>query len=115
MTPIPISAVHKATEEDEKKRITDAGGMVMRGRVFGDISISRAFGDRNYKQPKQEVDYISSDPFTFSIDLTEEHIFIIIASDGLWDKFTFKEAIELLHSNIKVIYYFIRKKCKKIY
>merc|ERR1711904_436773 len=87
MTPIPISEIHKATEESEKKRIIDSGGVVMRGRVFGDISISRAFGDRNYKTPKQEVDYILSDPFTFSVDLTDEHIFIIIASDGLWDKF----------------------------
>ena len=108
MTPIRISETHKATEEAEKQRISKAGGMVMRGRVFGDLSISRALGDLNYKIPKQEADYVSSDAFVKEIALTDEHIFVILASDGLWDKISFQEAIDMVHSKIKVCWTFYK-------
>lgn len=98
--PICISETHKATEESEKRRITEAGGMVMKGRVYGDLSISRAVGDRNYKIPKQDADYVSSDPFIMETHLTHHHLFAIIASDGLWDKVTFSEAVSAVHKEI---------------
>ena len=100
--PVRISETHKATEEAEKQRITSQGGMVMRGRVFGDLSISRAVGDRNYKVPKQEANYVSSDPFITSVTLTHHHLFAIIASDGLWDKLTFEEAVDISHEKLRV-------------
>jgi len=100
MTPIRISETHKATEESEKKRILSEGGMVMKGRVFGDLSISRALGDLNYKIPKVENDFVSSDAFTTEIQLTPENLFVIIASDGLWDKISFQEAVDMVHAQI---------------
>jgi serine/threonine protein phosphatase PrpC len=41
---------HKPTREDEQKRIRDAGGFVINNRVMGELAVSRAFGDAEFKK-----------------------------------------------------------------
>lgn len=36
---------HKATNPDEVKRIKDLGGVIFRGRVSGNLAVTRALGD----------------------------------------------------------------------
>ena len=96
---IVLTEAHKASEKSEKERIVNAGGMVMRNRVFGDLSISRALGDLNYKKPKQEENYVSNQAHMRSIALNQNNDFIIIASDGLWDTMSYQEAVNLLYHN----------------
>lgn len=40
---------HKPAREDESKRIRDAGGFVINNRVMGELAVSRAFGDSEFK------------------------------------------------------------------
>lgn len=47
-----MSEDHKPDNELEKKRITDAGGYVVEGRVSGNLNLSRALGDLEYKSNK---------------------------------------------------------------
>jgi len=96
-----LSETHKASEPSEKQRITEAGGMVMKNRVFGDLSISRALGDLNYKQPKQEANYVSDQAYIQKTVLSPINEFLIVASDGLWDTFTFQEAVEYVYHHRK--------------
>ena len=108
---IQLTEAHKASEKKEKERITKAGGMVMRNRLFGDLSISRALGDLNYKKPKQEENYVSNEAFMRRIPLTQNNDFIVIASDGLWDTMSFKEAMHILyHNKVRNGYLSIAKK-----
>jgi serine/threonine protein phosphatase PrpC len=44
-----MSEDHKPDNELEKKRISDAGGFVTEGRVNGNLNLSRALGDMEYK------------------------------------------------------------------
>lgn len=47
---LPTSTDHKPTREDEHKRIRDAGGFVINNRVMGELAVSRAFGDCEFKK-----------------------------------------------------------------
>jgi len=48
----PLSVDHKPNSEKELKRITDAGGFVFGNRVMGELAVSRAFGDKDFKLRK---------------------------------------------------------------
>lgn len=47
---IPLSFDHKPDDEEEEKRIRNAGGYVTGGRVEGDLAVSRGLGDFRFKQ-----------------------------------------------------------------
>lgn len=49
-------------------------------RVQGSLAVSRALGDRHLKQ------WIIAEPETKIIRIKPEYEFLILASDGLWDK-----------------------------
>lgn len=51
-------------------------------RVQGTLAVTRAFGDMNFKQ------WISAEPEVKQLDITHGCEFLILASDGLWDKVT---------------------------
>lgn len=48
--PMPLSVDHKPAREDEAQRIRDAGGFVINNRVMGELAVSRAFGDCEFKK-----------------------------------------------------------------
>lgn len=45
----PLSYDHKPNDEKELTRIKNAGGDVIEGRVNGNLNLSRALGDFEYK------------------------------------------------------------------
>jgi serine/threonine protein phosphatase PrpC len=47
---IPLSFDHKPDDEEETRRIRNAGGYVAGGRVEGDLAVSRGLGDFRFKQ-----------------------------------------------------------------
>lgn len=49
-------------------------------RVQGSLAVSRAIGDLHLKE------WIISEPETKKLSLTSDCEFLIMASDGLWDK-----------------------------
>jgi serine/threonine protein phosphatase PrpC len=90
--PIRISRDHKPDDPDERRRIFEAGGVVVQGRVIGKdsaIDTSRALGDYDFKLPRNEAraDFISSQPYVPDpIILSPKCKFIVLASDGLWNQ-----------------------------
>ena len=46
---VPLSYDHKPDDEDEERRIREAGGYVSGGRVEGDLAVSRGLGDYRFK------------------------------------------------------------------
>lgn len=89
---LPLSIDHKPDRSDERQRIEDAGGFVIWAgtwRVGGVLAVSRAFGDKLLKQ------FVTAEP-----EIMEQEIdgvdFIIIASDGLWNVISNKDAVSLV-------------------
>jgi serine/threonine protein phosphatase PrpC len=42
-----MNTLHTPKEDAEKKRITEGGGLILRGRIYGDLEVSRALGDQS--------------------------------------------------------------------
>jgi protein phosphatase PTC1 len=70
---------HKGSDKQEAKRITDAGGFVMSGRVNGVLAVTRALGDSSMKE------FVVGAPYTTETELCEEDEFLILACDGVRD------------------------------
>lgn len=73
-----LSYDHKGSDENEGKRISNAGGLILNNRVNGVLAVTRALGDAYMK------DLVTGHPYTTETviqpDLDE---FIILACDGV--------------------------------
>ncbi|KAM7464673.1 hypothetical protein LguiA_032794 [Lonicera macranthoides] len=85
---------HRASRDDERKRIEDKGGYVEihRGawRVHGILSVSRSIGDVHLK------DWVIAEPDTKILGLTPDMQYLVLASDGLWEEVGNQEAVDIV-------------------
>eukprot|EP00884_Botryococcus_braunii_P020878 jgi/Botrbrau1/7474/Bobra.0095s0012.1 len=98
---VQVSHDQTADRQDERERILASGGRVslLNGhwRVGSvGIQVSRSLGDGDAK-----ADGVIAEPEVEEFTLTEEDTFLILASDGLWDKITPREAVGLVHDTVK--------------
>ncbi|XP_055642542.1 protein phosphatase 1L isoform X2 [Toxorhynchites rutilus septentrionalis] len=97
---IPLSFDHKPQQVREQKRIADAGGFIaFKGvwRVAGILATSRALGD----YPLKEKNLVIAEPDILSFDLVDHRpMFLILATDGLWDTFTNEEAVAYIRERL---------------
>ncbi|OVA14559.1 Protein phosphatase 2C (PP2C)-like domain [Macleaya cordata] len=89
-----LTSDHHVNREDERFRIENSGGYLncRNGvwRVQGSLAVSRAIGDLHLKE------WIISEPEIEKLQLSSDCEFLVIASDGLWDKVTNQEAVDLI-------------------
>lgn len=88
-----LTSDHRPSREDEKRRIEALGGYVdcHHGvwRILGSLAVSRGIGDRTLKK------WVTAEPETNIVSIVPELEFLIIASDGLWDKVSNQEAVDI--------------------
>ncbi|CAL4903801.1 unnamed protein product [Urochloa decumbens] len=90
-----LTSDHTAGREDERRRIESSGGYVSRGsggvwRVQDCLAVSRAFGDASMKP------WVTCDPEVSRRRLTPDCRFLVVASDGLWNKVSCQEAVDAI-------------------
>ncbi|KAG8390426.1 hypothetical protein BUALT_Bualt01G0082100 [Buddleja alternifolia] len=107
----------------EIRRIREAGGWIVNGRICGDISVSRAFGDMRFKTKKNEMlkkgveegrwtekfvsrikfngDLVTASPDVFQVALGSDAEFILLASDGLWDYMNSSDAVNFVRNHLR--------------
>ena len=105
-----LSELHQPKSSGEKERLEKLGADFEAPRVtigdvevvveylcapkdLGKISVTRAFGDRTFKKPHCDDNYLLAEPFVQSYPC-ENIDFLIMASDGLWNVFTHQEAVD---------------------
>lgn len=115
---IPLSFDHKPHLPIETKRIESAGMYVSKdywpsmisgeeerlvSRVNGNLAVSRAFGDFEFKTSgKAAKDHaVTAFPDIIEIERNKRDNFIISACDGLWDVLTNDEAINYVYRLIE--------------
>ena len=97
----PMSNDHKPYDPEEKARIEDAGGTVQWKRVDGDLAVSRALGDFQYKCRSDlppEKQKVSCEPDIKIWDRQTSDEVLLLACDGLWDVLSNQEAIDAVRS-----------------
>ncbi|KAI9810291.1 MAG: Protein phosphatase 2C 1 [Pycnora praestabilis] len=86
-----LSYDHKGSDENEGKRVANAGGLILNNRVNGVLAVTRALGDAYMK------DLVTGHPYTTETviqpDIDE---FLILACDGLWDVCSDQESVDLI-------------------
>ena len=99
---IPLSRQHTPALLDERKRILLAGGTIRAHsstdkteRVQGILSVTRAIGDHALRP------YVSSQPEVIIVRHHPGDI-CIVATDGLWDVMTPKEALQITIDMLKI-------------
>ncbi|BFZ54347.1 Protein phosphatase 2C 2 [Savitreella phatthalungensis] len=99
----PLSYDHKPQNEEEKARICAAGGFVDFGRVNGNLALSRAIGDFEFKKNKDlpaEEQIVTASPDVTVHDITEDDEFLVVACDGIWDCKSSQAVVEFVRRGI---------------
>ncbi|KAL1995045.1 hypothetical protein VTN49DRAFT_1232 [Thermomyces lanuginosus] len=99
----PLSFDHKPQNEGEKARISAAGGYVDYGRVNGNLALSRAIGDFDFKKsaelsPEQQI--VTAYPDVTTHEITDDDEFLVIACDGIWDCQSSQAVVEFVRRGI---------------
>ncbi|KAI4251330.1 MAG: hypothetical protein LQ352_004919 [Teloschistes flavicans] len=99
----PLSFDHKPQNEGEKARICAAGGFVDFGRVNGNLALSRAIGDFEFKKsadlsPEQQI--VTAFPDVVAHNISDDDEFLVIACDGIWDCQSSQAVVEFVRRGI---------------
>ncbi|KAJ6357538.1 hypothetical protein OIU78_005398 [Salix suchowensis] len=90
-----LTSDHQPSRKDEKDRIEALGGYVdcchSVWRIQGCLAVTRGIGDRRLKR------WVIAEPETKVLKIKPECEFLILASDGLWNKVTNQEAVDVAH------------------
>lgn len=100
---IDLSQDHKPSRDDEKERILKAGGFVVNNRINSFLAVSRAIGDRDYKnwgaKKYFEDDLVSAvaDVHVQQLDPTQDD-YLILACDGVWDVMSSQDVVTFVRN-----------------
>ena len=85
---VELSSDHKPQNYNEFRRITQARHKVINNRVDGDLALSRALGDFEFKDAKEKSakdQAVTAKPEIKVVTRTQDDWFILNACDGIWD------------------------------
>jgi len=101
---IALSQDHKPEDPKERTRIENCGGRVLPcgpcWRVDGDLNLSRALGDFTWKGDKRfasDKQRIICHPAMDEAKLEATDDFLVVACDGLFEKFTRQQLVDVIH------------------
>lgn len=95
---------HKPTNPGETARVQAAAGFIEMGRVCGNLAVSRALGDFQYKdKPDLPAD---AQKITAAADMTiieraDSDEFLLLCCDGIWDVMSNEQAVEFVTEQLK--------------
>lgn len=99
-----LSEDHKPELDRERERIQKAGGYIVDGRINGNLNLSRALGDLEYKKNtdlKPSEQLISAVPEITKRTLTAEDELLVLGCDGIWECLTNQQIAEFLQDKAR--------------
>ncbi|CAO3677847.1 unnamed protein product [Rhizopus microsporus] len=98
-----LSYDHKPSDPKESERINNAGGFVEFNRVNGNLALSRAIGDFEFKQNNDlppEKQAVTCHPDVLEHKITDEDEFLVLACDGIWDCMTNQQVVNYIREQL---------------
>eukprot|EP01060_Flectonema_neradi_P034649 TRINITY_DN6152_c0_g2_i11.p1 TRINITY_DN6152_c0_g2~~TRINITY_DN6152_c0_g2_i11.p1 ORF type:complete len:508 (+),score=77.13 TRINITY_DN6152_c0_g2_i11:204-1727(+) len=91
--PDVLTSDHNVKSPKEVEGVISRGGMILRNRVNGVLSVTRALGNKSCRV------LLSQDPdvITREIDWKTDE-FLVIGSDGLYDRMSNQEIVDFIHN-----------------
>lgn len=85
---VALTEDHKPDNPEEKKRIEAAGGFISDGRINGNLNLSRALGDLEFKTQQklerhEQLIIATPDVVVKNFDKNED--FFLMGCDGIWE------------------------------
>ena len=90
-----LSKDDRVDDPNEKERIIKEGGFIYNGRIHGILMLSRCFGDWGIKNYG-----VSCQPHIAKIELNDDDLCLVIASDGVWDSMKDEEFKVLMNTKM---------------
>ncbi|WCJ22655.1 Protein phosphatase 2C family protein [Euphorbia peplus] len=98
---IDMSQDHRPIYPSERTRVQELGGYIDDGYLNGVLSVSRALGDWDMKNPRGAPSPLISEPEFRQMVLTEDDEFLIIGCDGIWDVMSSQHAVSLVRRGLR--------------
>ena len=95
---IKMSFDDRVDEPSEFKRIVSQGGIIFNGRIYGQLMLSRSFGDWGIKEYGVKVE-----PHVVRTQVADDDLYLIIASDGVWDVIKDEELLNLANPSMNTL------------
>eukprot|EP01112_Ceratiomyxa_fruticulosa_P022798 TRINITY_DN846_c0_g1_i1.p1 TRINITY_DN846_c0_g1~~TRINITY_DN846_c0_g1_i1.p1 ORF type:complete len:372 (+),score=93.76 TRINITY_DN846_c0_g1_i1:486-1601(+) len=103
VTCVALSKSHKPDNEEERSRIEKAGGEVSFCRVDGQLALSRAFGDIEFKHSNLVNDYEDHKVIalpTFIKAKVTPNDFLVLNCDGITEKMSGQDVVYFVHKEL---------------
>mmetsp|Transcript_763 Transcript_763/g.2596 ORF Transcript_763/g.2596 Transcript_763/m.2596 type:complete len:411 (+) Transcript_763:26-1258(+) len=100
---LPLTVDHNiSSHPEERARCERAGGHVLgrflgTGEAEGMLQVTRSLGDRAHHLGN----VVGAEPDYFEHELDDDDLFLLAASDGLWDHISNQDAVDLLCAELK--------------
>lgn len=113
--PVSLSTDHTYNNQDEVARITkehpgEIHSLFIHKRLLGGLMPFRSFGDVSYKWKQEHLKiiyqqtlpgyytppYLTAEPEVSHQELTKDDKFVIIATDGLWERLSNEQVVEVV-------------------
>lgn len=90
--------------DSERQRIEAAGGYVSWGRVNGNLALSRAIGDFEFKRTPElpaEQQIVTAFPEVETQKMDSEQLeFVVLACDGIWDCLSSQDVVDIVRRSV---------------
>lgn len=73
--------IHNCNNKDEVERVKKTGAKIIKKKIMGSLSVTRSLGDKDLME-----DGLIQEPFITETDLTEDDKWLILATDGAYEK-----------------------------
>ena len=99
---VQLTTDHKPNVKSEADRIRQCGGVIRNNRVNGNLSLTRALGDTQFKKGNDVNKYIISPvPEVTNVDVDGSEEMIVMACDGVWDVMSNEEIVKEIKDRLE--------------